>query len=337
VKTILATVGGVLLLIVAVSTQAASPALDAAAIHAAVQAVSKVFANEYFDIPLSKTVAAEITTRAAAGRYNDAATPANLARRLTADFFALTNDKHIDVALVRRQAGPAPSRSERRDVPTTAGFRRTEILAGNIGLLDMAFFMRPVEHRDALAAAMQTLQPAEALILDMRENGGGSPGTVALLVSYLLDPPERPLFEIVGRSGSRETYQTEPTATRNGKRAVYVLTSPRSFSGGEGLAFMLQDLKRALVIGEITAGAANPGRPYPAGELFEITVPNGQLLTSVSKRNWEGAGVTPDLPVPAADALRVAHLRAVDDLLAAAPSQSRREELVRIRQTLVPR
>lgn len=311
------------------------PVLDRAAIEAAVRHVAIVFADQYFDIPLSKAVAAEITLRAAAGRYDSAGAPADLAKRLTADFFELTKDKHIAVAIARREGGTAQSGPERRNVPTTAGFRRSEIIAGNIGVLDMAFFMRPVEHRDALAAAMNTLQPADALILDMRENGGGSPGTVALLVSYLLDAPERPLFEIVARNGSRETYHTEPAPTRDAKRPVYVLTSPRSFSGGEGLAFLLQDLKRAIVIGEVTAGAANPGRPYPAGDLFDITVPNGQLLTSVTRRNWEGTGVTPDVAVPAADAFRVAHLRAIDDLIATA-SPARREELLRLRPQIGP-
>lgn len=330
---ILATISGIFLLVVAVSPQVARPVLDRDAIDSAVRQVTTVFANEYFDIPLSQKIAAEINARVAAGRYHDAGTAANLAKRLTADFYALTKDQHISVAIARREGGTAQSGSERRNVPTTAGFRRSEIIAGNIGVLDMAFFMRPVEHRDALAAAMNTLQPADALILDMRENGGGSPGTVALLVSYLLDAPERPLFEIVARNGSRETYHTEPAPTRNAKRPVYVLTSRRSFSGGEGLAFLLQDLKRATVIGEVTAGAANPGRPYPAGDLFDITVPNGQLLTSVTRRNWEGGGVTPDVAVPAAEAFRVAHLRAIDDLLATA-SPARREELRRIRADL---
>ena len=94
-----------------------------------------------------------------------------------------------------------------------------------------------------------------------------------------------------------------------------MLTSARTFSGGEGLAFLLQELKRAVVIGEVTAGAANPGRPYPAGELFEITVPNGRVVSTIRRANWEGHGVTPDISVPAADAFRVAHLRAIDDLL----------------------
>jgi retinol-binding protein 3 len=305
--------------------------LDAAAIATAVRAVADVFEREYFDVALSKTTAEEIVLRLDRGRYAGAALPADLAQRLTRDLFELTRDKHVVVAVPRPRV-PGGGGSEKRDVPTTAGFRRSEIIAGNIGVLDMAFFMRPIEHQDALAAAMQTLQPADALILDLRENGGGSPGTVALLLGYLLDSASQPLFEIVHRDGSRDSYTTEatPPLTRNARRLIYVLTSPRTFSAGEGLAFILQERRRAVVIGEVTAGAANPGRSYPAGTMFEITVPNGRVVTAITKRNWEGGGVTPDVNVPAADAFRVAHLRAIDDLLATA-SPARREELMRLR------
>lgn len=325
-------IGVLLAMLVLAATRAPAQTLDAAAIGTAVREVAGVFEREYFDVALSKTVAEEIERRLHGGRYASANVAADLAKHLTADFYELTKDKHIAVAIARRGGGTAGSGPERRNVPTTAGFRRSEIIAGNVGVLDMAFFMRPVEHRDALAAAMQTLQPADALILDMRENGGGSPETVALLISYLLDVPSQPLFEIVRRNGSRDTYRTESTLppTRNATRPIYVLTSRRSFSGGEGLAFLLQDLQRAIVIGEVTAGAANAGRPYPAGDLFDVTVPNGQLLTSVTRRNWEGSGVAPDVAVPAADAFRVAHLRAIDDLMATV-SPARREELMRLR------
>jgi len=183
------------------------------------------------------------------------------------------------------------------------------------------------------------VQPAAALILDLRDNGGGSPGTVALLLSYLLDAAARPLFDIVHRDGSKDSYTTEatPPPTRNAARPIYVLTSPRTFSAGEGLAFLLQEWKRAVVIGEVTAGAANPGRPYPAGPLFEITVPNGRVVTAITKRNWEGSGVTPDVRVPAAEAFRVAHLRALDDVIAATADPTRREELRSIRAGLAKR
>jgi hypothetical protein len=315
----------------------AQASLDQAAIGTAVRAVAEVFEREYFDAALSKTVAEEIERRLDGGRYAGANLPAALAERLTADFYELTTDKHIAVALATPRAANSGGGGERRNVPTTAGFRRTELIAGNIGVFDLAFFMRPVEHRDALAAAMQVLQPADALILDMRANGGGSPDTVALLIGYLIEGTGQSLFEIVHRDGSKAIYRTpeEAPATRNVRRPIYVLTSARTFSGGEGLAFLLQERKRAVVIGEVTAGAANPGRAYPAGELFEITVPNGRVLSSIGRANWEGRGVTPDIVVPAADAFRVAHLRAIDDLLTTA-SPARRKELMRLRPQIEP-
>ena len=317
----------------------AQASLDTVAIGTAVHAVTDVFEREYFDAALGSTVAEEIERRLAAGRYAGAGDPVALATALTADFFELTKDKHVVVAVPRPRAGGGGGGSERRDVPTTAGFRRTEIIAGNIGVLELAFFMRPVEHRDALAAAMHALQPADALIIDMRANGGGSPDTVALLISYLIEGTAQSLFDIVHRDGSKDSYRTpdEAPATRNARRPIYVLTSARTFSAGEGLAFLLKELKRAVVIGEVTAGAANPGRAYPAGELFEITVPNGRVVSAIGRANWEGRGVTPDLIVPAAEALLVAHLRSLDDVIAATADPSRREELRRIRADLEKR
>ncbi len=178
---------------------------------------------------------------------------------------------------------------------------------------------------------MRTLQHADALILDMRHNTGGSPDTVALLASYLFDAPQLPLFEIVARSGDSRLYKTETSelAGRNESRPVYVLTAKRTFSAGEGIAFVLQERGRAEVVGERTAGAANPGRPYAVNSRFEVTVPNGEVRTAVTGRNWEGRGVKPDVSIAASDALRVAHIRALRRLLGQTPSGSWHDRLKR--------
>ena len=153
--------------------------------------------------------------------------------------------------------------------------------------------------------------------LYMRDNGSGSPGTIALLISYLFDQPSLPLFDIIPRSGDVETYSTEPASAgieRNGARPIWVLTSPRTFSDGEGLAFLLQERQRAQVVGEKTAGAANPGKPYPVNDVFEVTVPNGHIRSAIKHSNWEGDGVTPDVSAPATSALDIALARARQDL-----------------------
>jgi C-terminal processing protease CtpA/Prc len=199
--------------------------------------------------------------------------------------------------------------------------------------------MRPSEHRDALAAAMNTLRPAEALILDMRANSGGSPDTVALLLGYLIDEPGKPLFEIQHRNGRTDVFTTPSPLPpeRNATRPMYVLTSARTFSAGEGLPFLLQELGRAIVVGEPTAGAANPGRAYPIDDVFEVTVPNGRVVTARRRSNWEGVGVIPDVPAAAAEALQTAHVRAIDDILVTVAPGTKREQLLRTRLELAKR
>jgi Peptidase family S41/N-terminal domain of Peptidase_S41 in eukaryotic IRBP len=290
--------------------------LDASLVRSTVQSLTDVISREYFDVPVAAKVEVALKTALAEGRYASSSTPEDLARALTRDLYAVTHDKHLAVAVkpapaVAPAAGGRPA--AQRDQPTEAGFRHVEILPGNIGYLDLTMFLRLTEHRDALAAAMKKLQPARALILDMRDNGGGSPDTVVLLMSYLFDQPSLPLLEIIPRSGETQAYATAPAGAgieRNGARPVFVLTSSHTFSGGEGLAYLLQERKRALVIGEKTAGAANPGRPYPVNEILEVTVPNGSIRSALKRSNWEGGGVTPDVIVPAATALDVALERA---------------------------
>jgi retinol-binding protein 3 len=303
-----------------VSAQPAATPMDPKLIESTVESLAHVIRQEYFDVAVAAKVEQALKAASAEGRYASAATLEALAQQLTGDLFGVTHDKHLIVAVTRppgvKPPGGGPAR-DRRDQPTSTGFRRVEILAGNVGYLDLTMFLRPVEHRDALAAAMQTLRTADALILDMRDNGGGSPATVALLISYLFDQPSLPLFEVISRSGNVESYSTEPESAgieRNGGRPIWVLTSRRTFSGGEGLAFLLQERQRAEVVGEKTAGAANPGRPYPVNDVFEVTVPNGHIRSAIKHSNWEGDGVTPDVSAPAADALDIALDRARQEL-----------------------
>ena len=114
-------------------------------------------------------------------------------------------------------------------------------------------------------------------------------------------------------------------------------TSAPAPSSHSSAAFEPLSVGPVPVFGETTAGAANAGRGYPINDTFEIIVSNGQLLTSVSRRSWEGAGVAPDVAVAASAALSVAHLRAIDDLLAALPAGARRAELNRVRAQISDR
>jgi C-terminal processing protease CtpA/Prc len=256
---------------------------------------------------------------------------------LTRDLFESTNDKHLAVAVV----GDVSSTDEpRRTLDRSRhergrhenfGVQRVEVLPGNVGYLNLTSFYRPEESRDTLSAAMHTLQYAESLILDMRANAGGSPETASLLASYFFLAPELPLFKIVDRSGEARLYSTEKAIPleRNETRPLYVLTSAKTFSAGEGIAFILQERQRAEIVGEKTACAANPGRPYRVNSHFEVVVPNGKIVTAMTRRNWEGSGVSPDITVPASDALRVAYARALSKLFSQTTAGPRRDTLER--------
>jgi hypothetical protein len=301
--------------------------VDRELVRSTVENVANIVQREYFDPDVAARVSTSLKEGLAGGRYDDAPTLKTLADRLTRDLYAVTRDKHLAVTVVQNETAvatpgepPGQSRKE-RGRRENFGVQRVEILAGNVGYLNLTAFYRPDEARDTLSAAMRTLRWADALILDLRANGGGAPETAALLSSYFFDTAELPLFTIVDRAGEARLFATEktPPPERNESRPLYVLTSAQTFSAGEGVAFVLQERQRAEIVGETTAGAANPGRPYSVNSDFDVTVPNGKVVTAVTGRNWEGSGVKPDVPAPAADGLRIAHKRALSKVLSRTP------------------
>ena len=319
-------------------------ALDPAFVTATVESLGTTVKNEYFDPTVGAEVDAALRKALAEGRYVAAPDDAALARLINRDLFAATHDKHLNVEarldIPAQRERSAPQAEEARALAArraNGGVRDAQILPGNIGYLDLSAFMRPEEARDPIAAAMRLVTHADALIVDMRSNGGGSPATVALFISYLVDPPALPLFDIVHRSPlPPDHYFTEavPLPDRHAERPVAVLTSASSFSAAEGLPFLLQERRRAEIVGEVTAGAANAGRPYRVNARFSVTVPNGQVRSAVGRGSWEGAGVTPDVKTAAADALRVAHARILRVLIDREMDGPWRDTLERLLKTV---
>jgi Peptidase family S41/N-terminal domain of Peptidase_S41 in eukaryotic IRBP len=204
------------------------------------------------------------------------------------------------------------------------GIRRVERLDGNVGYLDVRRVPVPANAGPAIAAAMELVAGTHALIIDLRHNGGGSPEGVVLWCSYLL--PEEPThLNDIFRADTGETRQfwalPYVPGTRYVDRPVYVLTSSRTFSGGEDFCYTLQALGRAELIGETTGGGAHPTRPFPISPAVHIGIPFARSINPVTGTNWQGTGVVPDVAVPEAEAYDVAyakalrHVLALDDLL----------------------
>lgn len=310
--------------------------LSAEAVRTAVGDIAAMVEREYMDAATGARLANALRRRLDEGQYAAATSPETLAAEVNRDLLSESQDKHLAVT-VRSFVEPASDAGSRADAVrrTNGGVQKVEILPGNVGYLNLTAFWRIEEARDAITDAMRLLRRADALILDMRQNGGGSPETVAFVAGFLFDDPGLPLFDIVARFGERTTYATPAPGLpeRDGRRPVYVLTAARTFSGGEGLAYLLQERGRAEGVGERTAGAANAAGPHRVNAWLEVTVPNSRVETAITRSNWEGRGVAPEVAVVASEALRTAHTRALDRLIPLAEGEWR-QRLEQARQAL---
>ena len=144
---------------------------------------------------------------------------------------------------------------------------------------------------------------------------------IQLITSYLYGPERIHLNNFYHRLAD-ETSQTWTLPYVPGKRRpdidVYVLTSQSTFSAAEEFTYNLKNLERATIIGETTGGGAHPGGTHPATDRFTVWVPTGRAINPISKTNWEGTGVEPDIEVPASEALLEAQIKAISKMMVGA-------------------
>lgn len=190
------------------------------------------------------------------------------------------------------------------------GFYRVERMAGNIGYVDIRYFHRPSWGGDVAVAAMNFLANMSTIIIDLRKCSGGYPGMVSLISSYFLGPEPVHLSDIYWRDDdTTHQYWTLPYVPGHSleDKPLYILISMETFSAGEGFAYDMQARRRAVLIGEKTDGGAHPGASYRLDQHFEVFIPIGYLTHPITRQNWEGIGVTPDVQTPSEKALREAH------------------------------
>ena len=299
-------------------------AIDSATRKQVIDTVLKRLNDSYVFPEVAKTMEKSIRDRAAKGEYEQITSSRTFAETLTKDLQAVSKDKHLrirysnEVLPVREPRGEPTAEQreqERRDLSwMNFGFEKVERLRGNTGYISFRGFFGPELGADAVASAMNFVTGTDALIIDLRQNGGGDPEMVALICSYLFGPEPVHLNDLYWREGNRtEEFWTrkEVAGKRYLNKDVYVLTSKYTFSGAEEFTYNLKNLKRATIIGETTGGGAHPGGGFRLNEHFNMFVPTGRAISPITKTNWEGTGVKPDIEVPAEQALAVARLMAL--------------------------
>ena len=314
-----------------------------------VDALARKLNQSYVFPETAKQMDSALRKRLETGEYEKVTSGQAFADALTRHLQEISRDKHLRV---RFSTEPLPERKPEADAAererlrkfgeaVNFGFEKVEKLPGNIGYIELRGFfpLQDVGAEKAAAEAMNKVADTDALIFDLRRNGGGSPIMVRLVCSYLFG--EKPVH--LNSLYSRERDHTEEFWTLKelpGKRYldkdVFVLTSSRTFSGAEEFSYNLQNLKRATIVGETTGGGAHPGGVHRLDENFSVFVPTGRAINPITKTNWEGKGVKPEVEVSAESALRTAQELALKRLIAKTTDPIKAAEYTKALAALIP-
>ena len=304
--------------------------LDDATRQTTIEAIAGKLTEYYVYPDVAAKMIAAVEDHQKHGDYSSIVDGSEFADALTRDLRAVSHDRHLFVAYnpftlpqsSGSSAGPTqPSPAEqarfRKMIERqNCTFSKVEILSHNVGYVKFDGFPPPDVCGPTVVAAMNFLAHSDALIFDVRDNHGGDPNMVDFIVSYLFRQPTH-INDLTNRhDNDTHQYWTLPwiPGTRFVDQPVYVLTSHQTFSGAEEFTFDLQTQKRATIVGETTGGGAHPVEGMPAGDHFTIGVPFGRPINPITKGDWEGKGVEPDVKVSAADALATAEKLAAEKL-----------------------
>ncbi|HEY6968397.1 MAG TPA: S41 family peptidase [Candidatus Angelobacter sp.] len=290
--------------------------LNAATRHPIIDAAIKILNQYYTDADVAQKMADALLAHEKNGDDDAATNGEFLADLLTRQMKNVSHDRHLAMEYSRNKIpeGPPGPPSEiiaqfREDMKkSNCTFEIVRILPHNIGYLKLNSFPDPSICQASAAAAMAKLNNVDAIIFDLRDNRGGDPKMVALMATYLFDHPTH-LNDIYNRAenSTQQSWTREPIpGNKLADKLAYVLTSASTFSGAEEFCYDLKMLKRATLVGETTRGGAHMTDAHRIDDHFRIFVPEAKPINPISKTDWEGTGVEPDVKVKAADALEMA-------------------------------
>ncbi len=302
-----------------------------------VEALAKTMTERYVLRGKGEEAAQLLRNRLKSGAYDEATSGEAFASALSRDVNSLCSDAHLRVRfsptpLPSRAQAAEPSEAEiaehaRQMRQANAGFEEVKRLQGNVGYVRLNAFSHPSAAQRPLEAAMAFVAETDALIFDLRGNGGGSPETVKALCGYLFAKPTH-VNSLLMRRGDQlvqNDFVTKPVEQHPYfDKPVYVLVGKRTGSAAEEFAYNLQAQKRATLVGESTWGGANPGGTVRLSDHFSAFIPVGMAKNPITGTNWEGTGVIPEVEARPDEALAVAHRLILEQLIRSAEGADRK-------------
>lgn len=275
--------------------------------------ISQLLIDRYVFPEVGKRCASHIKAKLEDGSFNKVSDKKEFANLLTEELQSVSKDKHMRVRIQRGVMNESGSsnpyfeqyKNLKENDERNYAFRKVEILDGGIGYVDLRGFAQSDKAYDVAVLAMKFISNSNAVIFDLRRNGGGSPEMIRFILSYFFEKATH-LNSLYWREGDR-TVEYWTYEKVDGKKMshvpMFVLTSNYTFSGGEEFTYNIKTQKRGVIIGEVTGGGANPGGMFPAGNGLTVFVPTGKAINPITNTNWEGVGVKPDIETSADDAL----------------------------------
>jgi hypothetical protein len=300
---------------------------DAAMRAEIIDSVSAALIQTYIFLDVAQEMERHVRQRLRDGAYDNLTTVPAFTQILMQDLRSISHDRHLRVGYVPPEMMARLTSEEDADdvereraealARSNYNFKKIEIMPGNVGYLRFDSFVDASLSGPTAIAAMNFLANTDALIIDLRYNGGGSPSLIQLIYSYFFDEPTHLNSFYVRETDEWEQFWTQAhvEGPRMSDVELYVLTSRRTFSGAEEFSYNMKNLERGTLVGDTTGGGAHPVNQRLFENLFVgMGLPFGRAVNPISGTNWEGVGVIPDVAVPSEDALDHAYLLAVRKL-----------------------
>ena len=295
---------------------------------AAIDSISWAFNKTYVFADVAKDIEEHLRSKLKNGDYDEFATIQDFAHQLSADLQEVSHDRHLGVrywsdeqvaesAQGVEDPDAAHQRAFERGKRENFEFKKLEVMPGNVGYMKLDGFNDTSLSGQTAVAAMNFLAYTDALIIDLRTNGGGSPSLIQTIMGYLLEESTHLNNFYIRDGDSLEQFWSAPyvPGPKMVDTELYVLTSNYTFSAAEEFTYNVKNLERGTIVGEVTGGGAHPVASYVFDDMnFAVRVSFGRAINPISGTNWEGVGVQPDIEVPSDQALDTAYLDALTKL-----------------------